>query len=357
MNRLQRSGQSLGALAAALLLGSSTTLPVLAALPKTQPTELANRLSGEIIPLLASSDSDSDSDKKKKKKKQQDQQPKQQHQQPQSTPPNKQEHQGKPQKDSDRKLNNPTKNSNINPDAKKKSGSQKHSTGNNKQAPSKSKASDAQRQESYQKGREDGLKKGREKGYEKGYGKGYEAGKKKGKDQAYHKAKRQEWQSWNRDQWRSYNRSRRNIWVRPVTYNRPFYGYPTWAQNSNWGYNRPWDNGWYSSANPSWSWWGGQALGWGINALTTALIVNNAINNAIRERQPTVVVPNSSMQLYYGSVEARDQTEVTFMVANGNDTYEMVADCEDGLLNGEVPTVVAEAELVNTACQVAFGST
>lgn len=357
MNRLQRSGQSLGALAAALLLGSSTSLPVLAALPKTQPTELANRLSGEIIPLLASSDSDSDSDKKKKKKKQQDQQPKQQHQQPQSTPPNKQERQGKPQKNSDRKLNSPTKNSNKNSDTKKKSGSQKPSTGNKNQPPSKSKESDAQRQESYLKGREDGLKKGREKGYEKGYSKGYEAGKKKGKDQAYHKARRQEWQSWNRDQWRSYNRSRRNIWVRPVTYSRPFYGYPTWAQNSNWGYNRPWNNGWYSSGNPSWSWWGGQALGWGINALTTALIVNNAINNAIRERQPTVVVPNSSMQLYYGSVEARDQTEVTFMVANGNDAYEMVADCEDGLLNGEVPTVVAEAELVNTACQVAFGST
>jgi outer membrane biosynthesis protein TonB len=354
MNRLQRSAQSLGILAAALLLGSSTTLPVLAAMSQRQPTGLPNRLSGEAVPLLASSDSDSDSDKekKKKKKKQQDQQ-RQPKQQPQSTPANKQEHKGKSQKDSDRQLNAPTKNSNKKSDTKKKAGSQKHSTGDNKQRPSKSKASDEQRQEFYQKGREDGLKKGREKGYDKGY----EAGKKKGKDEAYHKARRQEWQSWNRDQWRSYNRSRRDIWVRPVTYNRPFYGYPTWAQNPNWGYNRPWDNGWYSSANPSWSWWGGQALGWGINALTTALIVNNAINNAIRERQPTVVVPNSSMQLYYGSVEARDQTEVTFIVANGNNTYEMVADCEDGLLNGEVPTVVAEAELVNTACQVAFGST
>jgi hypothetical protein len=34
----------------------------------------------------------------------------------------------------------------------------------------------------------------------------------------------------------------------------------------------------------------------------------------------------------------------------------MEADCEDGLLNGEVPTSLAEAELVNTACQVAFGT-
>jgi hypothetical protein len=84
--------------------------------------------------------------------------------------------------------------------------------------------------------------------------------------------------------------------------------------------------------------------------------VNNAVNNAIRDRQTTVVVPNSSMKLYYGSVEARDQTEVTFVAANGNYTYEMEADCEDGLLNGEVPTSLAEAELVNTACQVAFGT-
>jgi hypothetical protein len=43
-------------------------------------------------------------------------------------------------------------------------------------------------------------------------------------------------------------------------------------------------------------------------------------------------------------------------VANGNYTYEMEADCEDGLLNGDVPTSLAEAELVNTACQVAFGT-
>jgi hypothetical protein len=84
--------------------------------------------------------------------------------------------------------------------------------------------------------------------------------------------------------------------------------------------------------------------------------VNNAVNNAIRDRQTTVVVPNSSMRLYYGSVEARDRTEVTFVAANGNYTYEMEADCEDGLLNGEVPTSLSEAELVNAACQVAFGS-
>lgn len=290
-------------MAAALLLGCSGTLPALAALPGGQSWQASTTGSraGEL--LLAEADS---ADKKKKKKQKQGQSQKKQH----------------------------TESSIHNKDQNKK------------------KISDKQREKIYQEGRQDGLNKGRDKGYSKGY----DAGKQTGKDKAYRHAKRQEWESWNSNQWKQYNRSRRNVWARPVAYNNRWGGYPTWAQNSNWGYNRPWGGGWYNSGYSNWSWWGGQALGWGINALTTALIVNNAVNNAIRDRQTTVVVPNSSMQLYYGSVEARDDTVITFVATNGNDSYEMEADCEDGLLNGEVPTSLAEAELVNAACQVAFGS-
>jgi hypothetical protein len=331
MARFRASGQSLGALAAALLLTSTSTLPALAALPGIQQGQATAMVSPEGQLLLAESDND---DKKKKKKQKQGQ--------PASQPQNK-----------------------------------KHtdSTSKDKQQ-NKNKISDKQREKIYEEGRQDGLEKGREKGYDKGYDKGFDtgkqkgkdkgydkgfdkgfdAGKQKGKDKGYRKAQRQEWQSWNSNQWKQYNKSRRNIWITPVQYNRPWGGYPGWAQSPNWGNNRPWGGGWYNSGYSNWSWWGGQALGWGINALTTALIVNNAVNRAIRERQTTVVVPNSSMKLYYGSVEARDQTEVTFVAANGNYTYEMEADCEDGLLNGEVPTSLAEAELVNTACQVAFGT-
>jgi outer membrane biosynthesis protein TonB len=371
MNSLQRSGQSLGALAAALLLGSSSTLPALAALPRSPLTELPKPLSSESALMLARSNNNESDDKKKKKKKEHNnQQPNQKHQPSQPKPSSKQQHKEKPRKNSKQNTKdsihntaNPPNNSKPN-NRQDRPGSQINNHTNNKssshtktQHADRNRTPEKPRNNSYDRGREDGLKKGREKGFEKGYDKGFEAGKKKGRNDAYRNAKRREWQSWNRDQWYRYNRSRRDIWVRPVTYNRPFYGYPTWAQNPNWGYNRPWNNGWYSSSNPSWSWWGGQALGWGINALTTALIVNSAINNAIRDRQPTVVVPNSSMQLYYGSVEAKDESDVTFVVANGNDTYQMEADCEDGLLNGEVPTALPEAELVNTACQVAFGAT
>ncbi len=146
--------------------------------------------------------------------------------------------------------------------------------------------------------------------------------------------------------------------MNPVRYDRGYSNNPSWARNSNWGNSRPWGGGWYNNSSNSmpWSWWGGQALGWGINALTTALIVNNAINKSIQQRQPTVQVPRSTYNLYYGSVEPIDDTTVNFVVDNGGMKYQMQADCSDGLLNGEVPTSLAEAELINTACQVTYGS-
>jgi hypothetical protein len=353
MASINKGAQSLRALAAALLLTSTTTLPAVAALP--QPATAAFTVErGEGRLLLAESKND-DKEKKKKKKSQQGQQNKQsgkQQSEKKNTNKNHSDKQ-KPKKEQQKYDTQQTKGKSDTKDASttKKQDNNKNTTGK-------------QSEKTYQEGRKDGVKKGREKGYEKGYekgkqtgyDKGFEKGKKKGKDKAYRNVQRQQWKAWNQDEWRRYNKSRRNIWITPVQYNRPFYGNPGWAQNSNWGYNRPWGGGWYNSSSPSWSWWGGQALGWGINALTTALIVNNAVNNAIRQQQPTVVVPNSSMKLYYGSVEAQDETVVTFVVANDKYTYEMEADCQDGLLNGEVPTSLAEAELVNSVCQVAFGA-
>ena len=339
MPSINRGAQSLRALAAALLLTSSSALPAVAALPH-HPLAGSEPLVGEGS-LLQAQTSSSDKDKKKKKKNQQ----------------------SEPSKHSEKNYSNKKKTTNdqqkykAQPD---KSKSDKKDASTKQKEGSYNKSADKKHDKHYQ----DGLKKGKEKGYdkgyqqgkEKGYDKGYDKGKQKGKDKAYRNVQREQWKAWNQDQWKHYNKTRRNIWITPVQYNRPFYGYPNWAQNSNWGYNRPWNGGWYNSGSPSWSWWGGQALGWGINALTTALIVNNAVNNAIRQQQPTVVVPNSSMKLYYGSVEALDDSAVTFVVANDNYTYEMEADCQDGLLNGEVPTSLAEAELVNSVCQVAFGA-
>ena len=66
-------------------------------------------------------------------------------------------------------------------------------------------------------------------------------------------------------------------------------------------------------------------------------------------------MPNTNWQLYYGSVRPLAQAGVTFAVNNGYGSYQMEADCEQGLLNGEVPTSAAEAQLINAACQVTFG--
>lgn len=313
------SSQAMGL---ALLMASSSTLPALAASAGAAGTQHQHLLPQEGL-LLAEKDKERDDKKKKKQNKKQ--------QSTQRSKSGKEQHrkQSTGSRSTERKPKQKTTNKKASD--KKAADKKKHDT---------KKLSDKERKRIYQQGRKDGLEKG----------------KKKGKDKGYRQAQRQQWKAWNRDQWRYHNANRRNIWVNPVQYNRPFYGNPGWAQHPNWGYKRPWGGGWYNSSSPSWSWWGGQALGWGINALTTALIVNNAVNNAIRQRQPTVMVPNSTMQLYYGSVEPTDETDVTFIVANNGNTFQMEADCADGLLDGEVPTSLAEAELINTACQVAFGS-
>ncbi len=339
-----RGLRSAQAIAISLLMATTSGVPALAAAPlagRAQPPEL-RAAHGLLI-------AEKDKDEKNKKKKKQDEQNKQK----------KQQHQKEKQKKAE-----PTKTKGSSGGTKAKP-SEKTKKAIDQKSDTK-KVSDKQREKIYEEGRQDGLKKGKEKGREKGYEKGREAGydkgftqgKKKGKDKGYREAQRKQWKAWNNDDWRRYNNSRRNIWVAPVGYNRGYYSNPSWARNTNWGPNRPWgNNNWYSYNNsPSWSWWGGQALGWGVNALTTALIVNSAVNNAIRDRQPTVVVPNSSMQLYYGSVEPIDETDISFVVNNNGNSYRLQADCADGLLDGEVPTSLAEAELINAACQVAFGS-
>jgi hypothetical protein len=94
-----------------------------------------------------------------------------------------------------------------------------------------------------------------------------------------------------------------------------------------------------------------------VGTLATAAIINNAVDDAISDNDTTIVVPNSNYLLYYGSVQPSGQSAVNFVVqADGND-YQLTADCNAGMINGEVPKTAAQAELLNAACQVAFGST
>ncbi|MFQ6537581.1 MULTISPECIES: hypothetical protein [Aphanothece] len=198
-------------------------------------------------------------------------------------------------------------------------------------------------------GYREGLDKGRDRGYDRGYNKGYNRGYQRASDR---------WKDWDSNRWRDYNRRDRNIWTRRTVVNN-YYGNPGWARNRGWYNNRPWGGGWYGgwgSSSPPWGWWFGQSLVWGITTLTTAAIINNAIDRAIERRQPTVIVPNTDWQLYYGSVQPVQDYGATFAVYNGMGTYQMEADCNEGLLNGDVPSTPAEAQLLNAACQVTFGA-
>jgi len=328
-------------------------LPALAALPALEQSVRSQPTTHATSPMLLAEKKDDEDDKKKKKQKS-----KQKSSDNQKSP--QKQHDSKKQQDSWERQNRQKSRDNDSKQQLQKQGSGQ--SGNNR-------LNEKQRERIYEQGRQEGLEKGRQKGFDKGRDTGFQEGFDKGKQKGFRKGydvghdrarKRQQWSSWDRNEWRRYNNTRRNIWVTPVSYRPAYAGYPAWARNSNWGYSRPWgggNDGWYqSSSNPYWSWWAGQALSWGVNALTTALIVNNAMNNAIRQSRPTLAVPNSNWQLYYGTVQPVDDTLVNFVVNNGMNDFQMQADCDDGLLNGEVPTTYAEAELINAACQITYGS-
>ncbi len=149
------------------------------------------------------------------------------------------------------------------------------------------------------------------------------------------------------DRWRATQR-RWDRWDR-------WYRYPGWAR-PGWGPARPWPVGWYGGwASPRWSWWGPSAAAWGITTLATAAIVNAAVDNAVSRNTTYIVVPNTSYLLLHGTIRPVGSKSTTFAVVSNGDEIEMTADCDRGTLDGFNPASRAEAELLNAACQVAFG--
>jgi hypothetical protein len=171
---------------------------------------------------------------------------------------------------------------------------------------------------------------------------------------------------WKRDpnRWDStnWNRSyRHNHWDRPCggLGCNPRTWSPT-AQNHrwdpNWNRNRPWRHGWYGPRYYNgWGWWAPQATAWGIGTLATTATISAAVSAAIEAQQNTIVVPSSSYLLDYRSIQVPADNVVTFVVQRDGQRFQMDADCADGELNGHAPTSAAEAQLLNAACQVAFG--
>jgi hypothetical protein len=131
---------------------------------------------------------------------------------------------------------------------------------------------------------------------------------------------------------------------------------PSWARQ-NWHHHRPWRHGWYGPGYVDrWGWWGPRAATWGIGSLATAALINSAVSSAIAAKQPTIVVPETSYWLDYGSVEVPSDNTVTFVVNRDGVNYRMRANCLSGDLNGHPPNDSSEAQLLNAACQVAFGA-
>ena len=159
----------------------------------------------------------------------------------------------------------------------------------------------------------------------------------------------------NRNVNRNINRDVNRNWNRSVNINNVNVR-PGWAR-PGWGVARPWNYGWYGGwSTPTWGWWGARAAAWGVATLATAAIINDAVDNAVSSNTTYIMVPNTNYQLLYGSVQPSGSNSVSFvMQANGNN-YQLTANCNQGTINGQEPSNAEEAELLNAACQVAYGS-
>ena len=129
---------------------------------------------------------------------------------------------------------------------------------------------------------------------------------------------------------------------------------PNWV-NNNWDRNRPWRYGWYGGSTwNNWGWWPGQAAAWGLGTLATFAVIDSLVDSAVSNQTSYIVVPNSDYSLYYSSVQANGDL-VSFQADDGSTTLSYQADCRSGTLNGMPPQSADEAQLLNAACQVAFG--
>jgi len=113
------------------------------------------------------------------------------------------------------------------------------------------------------------------------------------------------------------------------------------------GWNDGWRNGGY---------WGANAAAWGVASLATGAVIGGLVNAASAQQSPVFLVPNTSYQLNYGSVEAVGSTGVSFTYGVNGTQLLGAANCQQGLLNGQIPTDADQAQLLNAVCQVAYGS-
>ncbi|SBO42484.1 hypothetical protein [Cyanobium sp. NIES-981] len=149
--------------------------------------------------------------------------------------------------------------------------------------------------------------------------------------------------------------------VNRVTINNNFYNRDLHGWNDAWrggGYwnHRPWNHGWYGGWG-GWGWWGPSAAAWGVAGLATGAAIGSLVNAAAEQQSTMILVPDTAIQLNYGSVESVGSAGVSFNYSlDGSAELMGAANCQQGLLNGQVPASVQQAQLLNAVCQVAYGS-
>jgi hypothetical protein len=151
------------------------------------------------------------------------------------------------------------------------------------------------------------------------------------------------------------DRFNRNVNVDNNFYNRDYNGWNrNWSNGGYWG-SRPWNTGWYRGWG-NWGWWGASSAAWGLAGLATGAVIGGLVNAAADAQSPVIMVPNTTYELDYGSVESVGSYGVSFNYLVNGTQLMGAANCQQGLLNGQVPNNANSAQLLNAVCQVAYGS-
>lgn len=135
-----------------------------------------------------------------------------------------------------------------------------------------------------------------------------------------------------------------------------------WGRRQGWVGARPWGYGWYGGwgpgvvVYPGWVWWGGLAPSWGVVSLSPTVVIQMSVDEAVSNDDETIRVPNTEYRVYHSSIKPISENEIEFNFETENQVYLVTANCKEGLLNYETPSASDEAELMHSACTIAFNS-
>jgi hypothetical protein len=132
---------------------------------------------------------------------------------------------------------------------------------------------------------------------------------------------------------------------------------PAWGRQGGYWSSRTWRTGWYQTYPAAWPWWGASSVAWGVGSLATAAAITSAVDAATYQQSTLIVVPQTSLQLDYGSVQALPPSRVQFAYGvAGMPLMTATSDCKQGLINGMAPTTADQAQVLNASCHIAYGS-